>query len=169
MSAIVGDIIHNLRAALDLMAAELCRLNKESDDGVYFPFCETADKLAEMIKRRKFDRAGPAAVRLLTELKPYKGGNAALRGIHDLDIQDKHQSLIPNVMTVASPVFRMDIIGGVLKPVPIGDHSKPSEIRLLMPAGSAFADKELLPTLHELVKLTASIVERFKLLVAPAR
>jgi hypothetical protein len=37
-SAIIGDVLHNLRAALDLMAVQLVRLNHQSDDEVYrFP------------------------------------------------------------------------------------------------------------------------------------
>src|SRR5665213_2124187 len=105
MSAILGDIIHNLRSALDLTACEMANANGQDIEGVYFPFCRSVDGLDEMIKRRKFDRAGPGAVALLRELKPYHGGNAALRAVHDLDVRDKHQSLIPGVMNVASPII----------------------------------------------------------------
>src|SRR5690348_4594878 len=37
---IIGDVVHNLRSALDMMACELVRLNKRSDKSVYFPFCD---------------------------------------------------------------------------------------------------------------------------------
>jgi hypothetical protein len=36
LSAIIGDTIHNLRAALDLMARDLVRLDGKSDADVYF-------------------------------------------------------------------------------------------------------------------------------------
>ncbi|HWA89052.1 MAG TPA: hypothetical protein VG889_03390 [Rhizomicrobium sp.] len=161
-SAILGDIIHNLRASLDLMAVALCQSNGHSGEKVYFPFCEKADDLPRTIKQRNFDSAGPKAVQLLTELRPYKGGNAVLRAIHDLDIQDKHRSLIPSMMNVESPVFRMDVIDGKLTPVPVGDHTKPSAIKLSMPAGGVFADQELIPCLRRLIDTTESIISTFE-------
>jgi hypothetical protein len=95
LSAIIGDVIHNLRTALDLLANDLVRLAGKNPKEVYFPFARSEDELSEQIKRRNFDRAGPDAVALLKQLCPYKGGNVALRTIHDLDIQDKHQALVP--------------------------------------------------------------------------
>jgi hypothetical protein len=95
LSAIIGDAIHNLRAALDLLACEIVRVNGQSDDYVQFPFCEVIEDLEKEIKRRHLDRADPAAVDLVRALKPYKGGNIELRALHDLDIQDKHRMLIP--------------------------------------------------------------------------
>jgi hypothetical protein len=97
ISAIVGDIIHNLRAALDLAACDLVRIRGESDRGVYFPFCDSPEDLRDMIKRKRFNRAGRNAVALLHELRPYRNGNSALRAIHDLDIQDKHQFPDPGI------------------------------------------------------------------------
>src|ERR1041384_1788255 len=35
MGPIVGDIVHNLRSSLDMMACELARLNSKSDKSVY--------------------------------------------------------------------------------------------------------------------------------------
>jgi hypothetical protein len=113
ISAIIGDIIHNLRAALDLAACDLVRLRNGSDKGVYFPFCDNPEELDDMIRRRHFKRAGPEAVALLRDLRPYRNGNTALRAIHDLDIQDKHQALIPAPLNFASPVFRISDDAGI--------------------------------------------------------
>lgn len=33
----LGDVVHNLRASLDLLAVELVRLNDGNDNGAYFP------------------------------------------------------------------------------------------------------------------------------------
>jgi hypothetical protein len=95
LSAIIGDAIHNLRAALDLLACEIVRLNGQSDDDVHFPFCDAPERLEKTIKKRHLDRAAPAAVNLVRALRPYNGGNVELRALHDLDIQDKHRMLIP--------------------------------------------------------------------------
>src|SRR4051794_8992852 len=47
---IIGDAIHNLRAALDMMACELARQNGKSDKGVYFPISDTEPGLDDRIK-----------------------------------------------------------------------------------------------------------------------
>jgi hypothetical protein len=94
IAPVIGDVVHNLRASLDLLACDLVRLAGKSTKEVKFPFCDNPDKLDFFIKERKFYRAGPEAVALLKTLKPYKGGNIALRAIHDLDIRDKHEALI---------------------------------------------------------------------------
>ena len=95
LAPIIGDAVHNLRSALDILACDLAKLNGQSDDGVYFPFAKSESELDRQIAGRRFDRAGPAAVAELKALRPYKGGNTLLRGVHDLDIQDKHQFIIP--------------------------------------------------------------------------
>jgi hypothetical protein len=37
-------------------------------------------------------------------MKPYKSGNIALRAIHDLDVTDKHQALLPVLSGVSLPL-----------------------------------------------------------------
>jgi hypothetical protein len=102
-SAIIGDHIHNLRAALDLLACEVVRANGKSDKGVHFPFSDGPDTLDGQIKDKKFHRASPEAIALLKRIKPYPKGNDPLRAIHDLDVIDKHQALIPFADTIGAP------------------------------------------------------------------
>jgi len=165
LGAIVGDIIHNLRSALDLAACELARAEGESDKGVYFPFCDHPGGLDKAIKDKRFHRAGKEAVALLLELKPYREGNAALRAIHDLDIQDKHQMLIPAFMTVASPILSRWDDDGTPNLTVVGDPNLPSEISLTFPVGP-LEGAEILPTLEQLVELVNGIVEAFGALVS---
>nr|WP_298414061.1 hypothetical protein [uncultured Halomonas sp.] len=94
-AAIIGDVIHNLRASLDLLATELVTKSGGDPNKIYFPFGNDETSLDNMIKRRGIDQAGKEIVGLIKSLKPYKGGNELLRGLHDLDITDKHKSLIP--------------------------------------------------------------------------
>lgn len=162
IGAIVGDIIHNLRAALDLAACECVRANGHSDDNVYFPFCKSAAELEKMIVRRNFNRAGPDALALLRSLKPYHDGNADLRVIHDLDIHDKHRALIPGIMSFASPVLQLYEDDGTINPRVIGDPTKPTTMKLVFPAEVGLAGRELIPTLHELIVLVKGIVEAFR-------
>lgn len=106
---IIGDAIHNLRAALDLLACSLVRLNGRSDKNVYFPFSERGGKDFErMIKKRNINRAAPDVVDIIRSLEPYKGGNEALRAIHDLDITDKHVTIVPTLYLTAVPRIIVD-------------------------------------------------------------
>lgn len=94
-SAIIGDIVHNLRSSLDLLATALVAANGGSTKHTYFPF--NRDK-AEFESKTLYDRmrgASPKALRFVNRLKPYPGGNESLWKLHQLDILDKHQAIIP--------------------------------------------------------------------------
>lgn len=177
MAPIVGDAIHNLRAALDHLAVAAVGLNGRSSRGVYFPFAERAEDLDEMIERRKFHRASPEALNLLRELRPYRGGNEALRGIHDLDVADKHHSLVP-VWTGAAQQVPLHVPGGVMHGIrfPILDgfglaHHAGSGAAALAPMPVAlylafhpdnpFGRQEIVPTLESLSQLVRGIIEAF--------
>ena len=51
-SAILGDIIHNLRSSLDLMAVELVRHKGGKTKDVYFPFSHSETDFNKMINRK---------------------------------------------------------------------------------------------------------------------
>jgi len=149
------------------MASDLATNQGNSSKKVYFPFSRNAAGLDEQIENKNFTLCGGAAVKLLKEeVQPYHEGNMALRAIHDLDIQDKHQMLIVNTVTAAGPILDMkpDSNGW---PSFVGDPDLPSDIQVLGPIGSPLAQMLLLPTLHKLVDLTAAVVESFKPLCAP--
>jgi hypothetical protein len=161
LGAIIGDIIHNLRSALDLVACDMVRAVEGKDaniDRVYFPFCRSAEDLDTAIRLRQFDRAGERAVQVLRGLKPYRGGNAALRAIHDLDIQDKHTSLILALTTVSVPIIRTPHISFA------GNPARISKVTVVFPPGSVLAREEIIPTLHKLVELTLGVAETFRAL-----
>ena len=92
-SPIIGDIIHNLRTALDLLACDLVRLAGKNPSSVYFPFCERPTELHSAIKKKNIHRAGHDVVEVIERFQPYRGGNETLRALHDMDVSDKHKSL----------------------------------------------------------------------------
>ncbi len=94
--AIIGDAVHNLRSALDLLTCALVRANGESDERVQFPIARDAPHLPEVIKQHHVDRASPQMIAFISSLNPHRGngGNAAICAIHDLDILDKHRLII---------------------------------------------------------------------------
>jgi hypothetical protein len=174
MGAMVGDVIHNLRAALDLMACDLVRLSGGNPKGVYFPFSKTADGLNKKIKDRDFNRAGSDAVALLKTYEPYEGGNSSLYDIHSLDITDKHQMLILShdlvswtvegsgeVQTVSTPETITHTATGV---VTLADPPPHAAIQIAFPEGGPFAGKEVITTLQGLVESVTTVVKAFALL-----
>ncbi len=97
MCAIVGDAIHNLRAALDLLACQLVRLTSITHDcsHVYFPIKDSSQQLEAAFREREIKLLGQAAIQIIQRLEPYKGGKRhELWVIHSLDILDKHRFLV---------------------------------------------------------------------------
>jgi hypothetical protein len=98
LGSVIGDVIHNLRAALDTLATALVIANGEKSTAIirktYFPI-----GASEAIFEKKLpdDLAGAsdAAREMVKGLKPYKGGTDAFYRLHQLDILDKHSALIP--------------------------------------------------------------------------
>jgi hypothetical protein len=176
--AIIGDVVHNLRAALDLLANDLVRLNQKSTKGVYFPFARDASDLDTMIKARNMNRAAPEVVELIRSMAPFSGGNHALRAIHDLDIQDKHQALIiagssvdihglslgwrdingMKVGSLGNGSFRREGFNGSFGQQPVG-------FRLMFAHDhDTFPDREIAKTLHALTEETLGVIQAFELL-----
>jgi hypothetical protein len=90
-----GDVIHNLRSALDHLAHQLVLVGSpdtEPSRAIEFPIAKDAASY-EADKPRKVRGMRAEAVRAIDDLKPYKGGNDALWRIHELDIIDKHRSI----------------------------------------------------------------------------
>lgn len=105
---IIGDAIHNMRAALDIVATAIVVANSGNGDNVYFPFGNTPQhfetQLAEKVKG-----APQVAIDLIRRFKPYKGGNMPLWQIHRLDRLNKHQLIIP--VGAAHRAIIPDILG----------------------------------------------------------
>ena len=181
-AAVIGDAVHNFRAALDLMASDLVRLNGGSTNGVYFPFAHSAKELAAQIKSKHIDRAGQHIVRVVESLRPYKGGNYLLRALHDLDVQDKHQALLPAVGFVKTPPLIL-LLNGHPNPIPSWESAvvTDGQVLMIMPAvwnvplgseisaefnivfddDSAVAGSKIIPTLEQLGELVDGIVDTF--------
>lgn len=92
---LIGDAVHNCRAALDLLACDLVRLNNKDAANVHFPFGKDEEHFNKEIGKAGLDLASPQAVSLLRQMKPYWGGDDWLRGLHELDLIDEHRLLLP--------------------------------------------------------------------------
>ena len=181
-ATIIGDAAHNLRSALDLMASDLVRLNGQSTKDVYFPVAKDAAGLEGQIRDKNFRRAHPDVVDLLRSLKPYTGGNLALRGLHDLDIMDKHQAIIPALSAARTEPFVI-FMNGARNDIPAWESVIPHDgwMAMVMPGmdnvplgteiaatfsvvfrkDTPFPTNYVIPTLRSLHEYCASIVEAF--------
>jgi hypothetical protein len=92
--ATAGDVVHNLRSALDHLAHQLVRVGSgvEPTRRVAFPISASAAAY-KRDKVEKIEGMAPEAIKAIDALKPYKGGDDALWQIHVLDNIDKHRNL----------------------------------------------------------------------------
>lgn len=157
--AALGDAVHNMRTALDLMASELVRINGKSDKNVCFPFANSKEKFSDQIKSKNFYKAGNDAVALLEKFEPYPEGNKMLRAIHDLDIQDKHSAILVTQRTTKDLKLSYKLDEG---PNPIITASGSNTHEFL---DSPLTGKPLIATLKYLVQLVDGIIEEFARMV----
>lgn len=98
----IGDIAHSLRSALDVMLCDIAALRQVGLSDMKFPFFDSEltfqERMAGSAKNAPFKKLGGDVVRLISEYRPYKDGNALLRGLHDLNNQDKHRMVIPSTI-----------------------------------------------------------------------
>ncbi len=95
LSTMIGDAIHNLRAAFDLIACEIVDIGGGSRAKAQFPVFTTPERFK--VKFSDYMQgASEDAYCIVEQLQPYHGGdNEALLLIHKLDIFDKHRMIIP--------------------------------------------------------------------------
>ncbi len=94
ISLILGDAVHNLKSALDILAFGMAGDKAPEPKRVLFPFSEKPDGLQGSIGNRQIALAGEKVVAAIKELQPYAGGDKYLYGIQTLDTRDKHHFII---------------------------------------------------------------------------
>jgi hypothetical protein len=95
LSLIVGDAVHNLRAALDFAwfdTIERIGVPKSSRDKRNFPIRKTQRELEDALRGIDIDTLFPDLFKLLVfDIKPYEGPHPSIVWVlHNLDIADKH-------------------------------------------------------------------------------
>jgi hypothetical protein len=167
-----GDVVQNLRSALDYLANQLVWVGSGDPPSrrVEFPIAKDADTY-EREKARKVKGMCPKAVKAIDALKPYKGGNDALWRIHELNNIDKHRTLF----TVDKDCVMLDEwlppFGYLLKagdPTFSGIFDDEVEKNMEFDIDEALGEPQisegyaLLPTLHQLVDFVDDLVLSFK-------
>jgi len=166
----VGDVAHNLRTALDhLMCHMLVVAGSQVTSRDAFPISKS---LAGYESRRDalVNRIQPKAIEALDLLKPYKGGNLALWRIHELDRIDKHRALAPcaSDFIFFADWFEGDFLFQQDAPALAGLYDSQVERDMQFEIEKALSDPKgpsrdaILPTLHQLIDVTKSLVLSFK-------
>jgi hypothetical protein len=104
---VVGDVIQNLRSALDQVAYQLYLKGGDGHGRAYlvsFPIFDSF-KEYQREKLRKLPGVSAAAVAKIDAIQPYKGGNDVLWVLNKLNNIDKHRLLL----TVGSAVRGIDV------------------------------------------------------------
>jgi hypothetical protein len=172
--AIVGDIVHNLRSALDHLAWQLVSVGvangetrSQGWEKIQFPIAHSFDSFVSM-KGRAIEGARREAIKVLDRLKPYQGGNDALWLLRQLDNTDKHSFILPvgklyilrakgaSVWFQAQKPFFTSL--GIAQENQDVDFASKEPIPVFRIGG----ENALLPTLHQLFKAVANIVTEFR-------
>lgn len=114
LSCIVGDVVHNLRTALDHLA---CAAVEQGGGTVtrrtQFPVNETQDAFHKAVFRGEQLKGAPSAfIAFVESLQPYHSAVPSenlLHVIHRLDIRDKHRQLL--VAAVLPARVQLDVHG----------------------------------------------------------
>ncbi len=118
---IIGDIVHNIRSALDILICDIGRMrSKTGCEKFYFPFDENKEKLLHKLQTdKKLKRLDFDIVQAIEALKPYKiNGNIDFMGLHELDKIDKHRLVLPTVQGVFGKIDYNQLLNdhGIVNP-----------------------------------------------------
>lgn len=130
---LLGDIIHNLRTALDHAATSIVGDGRDA----YFPFHRnlinfiSAEGQIVCTKTKLIEQAMPELGRfIIDEIKPYEAGNAVLWKLTKLDAINKHKFLLPTVELTSVTAYDLydsqhgNSIGQITAIVGSGENAK---------------------------------------------
>lgn len=94
-SAVIGDVVHNLRVVFDYAAFALsCPPNGTGNpEEIYFPVGKSRSGFHRALNE-KMRGAKDEAKQLIEDLEPYPGGKHSICELHQLDIRDKHKLIV---------------------------------------------------------------------------
>ena len=94
-SLIIGDAIHNLRSALDILVIDIFKSRGLEVDGrIGFPIAQSENAFEKIIRKGEFKKLDMGILEIFRNFKPFRSGSVLLAGLHDLDIEDKHKRLL---------------------------------------------------------------------------
>jgi hypothetical protein len=118
ISLLIGDALHNLKCALDYGWIIVLERHAPSAIGTktQFPAHPSRDALQDALTRTKIDVLCASLFALmLTQIKPYPGGNNAIWAVKELNILDKHRLLLPLITYAGIDGLEMEDERGELR------------------------------------------------------
>lgn len=185
---IIGDAIHNLRAALDhiwvALAVESAPPEKRDTTAVKFatfPFHELRQNVKAAVEKGLIKEAFPDTERLiLDEIRPHSdaGGDHVFWAITKLDKIDKHNLIVPTVqfhsfeettVRAGGSTFRMTNVtmsnvgafGSFAGPVEY-EHKGRASIEITFPKNEPLGGESVIPTLTNMADSTRKAVNLFR-------
>lgn len=144
LGAIAGDLINNLRSALDYVVCELYRANGfEPGEHTYFPIKWTASQVETTLAGIE-EKIGKDAANLIQASEPYKGGAGhGLWQLHQLNRRDKHRLLLAVGSSYEEFAFRPNAGFPFIHLKPEGQRIYPLEDGTVIFGKPADADMDL--------------------------
>ena len=130
ISLVIGDAIHNLRAALDLALYPMAKDRADKPGRIMFPIAkdDTSKALTDAMKEGRVKFAGKKVVEEIERLQPNPTGNPMLWGIDALDKSDKHR--LP-ILIGSAPAFTPESGSDKALAFVLGDNPKGVTVILL--------------------------------------
>jgi len=184
---IIGDVVHNLRSALDIMIFDLLapQLGDETHRSIEFPFwrCDRSKQ-----RSMRFVERLPEVAVLVEAWEPFPYGRSRLHVLHDMWNMDKHRSIIPILGGVeysgAHALFGHSLDGeklidpfparkqvrdgqpycvmvASLTAPPLGART-PCEVRLALDGEAEVIGRDLLQELDAHCKVVGAVLESFE-------
>jgi hypothetical protein len=178
LALVIGDAVHNMRAALDYAATAVVRSTGGNAKYVYFPFHKVRENLVASSMRDIQTALPNADVEAFFRdvIKSYKGGAEGLWELTKIDKIEKHNFILPHVaivgirhvgtvVTCGGNTLSLNGVRGnadaqqVLYRMPISDvdmrkYDVNLSVEVLFPEGEFFGRLPVIPTL---VKLSQTV------------
>ena len=102
IAPIIGDIVHNLRSALDVMMFDIVKTACPSvnENAIAFPMSSKESGLNTQIKKRSINKVEEKHQSLIKAWEPYPNGKFNIYALHELNNIDKHRTIIPTIAGV---------------------------------------------------------------------
>lgn len=175
MLAIAGDVLQNLRSALDHVMYNLALVaDPNASDTVLgeisFPIGKSLESYKSLAGRKVERLVEPRAMEFINKLQPYRGGNDALWRLHETNNIDKHRRLIAIGTDILCDgdgfdgYYWLKDDNPPFESVDLSERDKNAEITGFKSLIHLEAAKReaLIPTLHQLTEFVETLIETFK-------
>lgn len=185
-SLCIGDAIHNLRSALDILICSIVRCAGGDITKCEFPFSYDKEKLIKIMEKGEINKVRPDLIPfILDTIKPYKIGNLDIWNLNLLDNIDKHRLIIPVIsVTQLSGISAKDDNDNILTDLTASINNIGTiniinttaklhiisygqrDITLIFDKGLPFESEPVIPKLHILADKTTSIIDSFRIITS---